>query len=351
MTDQRSAKRYFAAANTQEGFVSFFDGVFFGEKIEKRYIIKGGPGTGKSSFLRRVAFNAHRQGREVEYYYCSSDTDSLDGIVVDGSIALFDGTSPHSHDTVLPGAIDELIDLGQFWDADALRKSKSEIRALGAQKSRAYALAYGYLGAAGALGRTNDRVIEPCVRTEKLRAAVGRMIVRLGVGGDGGERRIRQVSAFGVKGRVHLDTLEAVAKRKFYVEDHYGTACRYLQILAEMAMAAGARVDVSFDAPYVGRISEVYFPDTGDLFCAVENACEDGITVNMKRFVDADALTEVRFAYRTAKQAQDKIIGLAALSLAAAGELHAEIERYYVSAMDFGRLSAFCNKLSEKILA
>ena len=87
-TNGRSA--YFAAVNSGRGFVSLFEGIFFGESITRRYIIKGGPGTGKSSFMRRVGQRALGEGRGVEYYYCSSDTASLDGVVIDGSVAIFD---------------------------------------------------------------------------------------------------------------------------------------------------------------------------------------------------------------------------------------------------------------------
>ena len=46
---------FFAAANTGRGFVSYFDEIFFCDDIKQRYVIKGGPGTGKSSIMRRVA--------------------------------------------------------------------------------------------------------------------------------------------------------------------------------------------------------------------------------------------------------------------------------------------------------
>ena len=75
-------EKYFAAANSGEGFVSYFGEVFRPEEFQQIYIIKGGPGTGKSYFMRQVAEAAERQGENVVYWYCSSDPDSLDGITV-----------------------------------------------------------------------------------------------------------------------------------------------------------------------------------------------------------------------------------------------------------------------------
>ena len=47
---------------------------------------------------------------------CSSDNNSLDGIVIPKlKIAILDGTA-HVVDPVFPGVVDEIINLGQFWD-------------------------------------------------------------------------------------------------------------------------------------------------------------------------------------------------------------------------------------------
>ena len=142
MTISEGQKRYFAAANTGKGFESFFEEIFFSPKIERRYIIKGGPGTGKSSFMRRIGLAASMRGHVVEYYYCSSDTHSLDGAVIDGHIAVFDGTAPHSYETVSPGVRDEIINLGDFWDGEMLSGYADKTDRLAAKKKRAYSNAY-----------------------------------------------------------------------------------------------------------------------------------------------------------------------------------------------------------------
>ncbi|WDC83725.1 ATPase [Caloramator sp. mosi_1] len=87
-------KKYFASANTSAGFVSYFDYVLKGR--DKIYIIKGGPGCGKSSFMHKIGYELEAKGFDVDYVYCSADMDSLDGIVInDLNIAIVDGTAPH----------------------------------------------------------------------------------------------------------------------------------------------------------------------------------------------------------------------------------------------------------------
>ena len=106
-------KRYFAASNSELGFVSYFDENFRCDRCNERYIIKGGPGTGKSRLLCDIGAEGDRMGGDVEYYYCSSDPTSLDGVVIrlgERCISVIDGTAPHSHDVILPGAVDNIID-------------------------------------------------------------------------------------------------------------------------------------------------------------------------------------------------------------------------------------------------
>ena len=73
---------YFAASNSARGFFSYYDEIFRAARIRHVYAVKGGPGTGKSRFLRDVANRAQACGWQCEYIYCSSDPDSLDGVIV-----------------------------------------------------------------------------------------------------------------------------------------------------------------------------------------------------------------------------------------------------------------------------
>ena len=346
-------RAYFAAANSGKGFVSFFEELFFGDGIKERYIIKGGPGTGKSSFMRRAALRAKARGRQTELYYCSSDPSSLDGVVIDGRIAFIDGTAPHSYDTVLPGACDRIVDLGAFWDADILRERAEEIRTLGKVKKDAYSRAYGYLGSALALRNATDKLLSGCVTHQKLIGAASRCAERLGVGNCRGILRTCQTQAHGVSGLVSLPTLWEIAQIRHAVEDYYGTAYLFLGALAEDARANGCEVWVSRDTVDTERLCQVFFPHTGELFYITAEGKEqpecEGKIINMKRFVDASSLSLVRREARAAKGAYDTLISLASSALRDAGAAHMALEDIYVPSMDFSTQRGFCDRLLDGI--
>ncbi len=54
--------RFFLGANTPSGFVSRFDQLADAGDGWRLFVIKGGPGTGKSSLIRRAAAELERSG-------------------------------------------------------------------------------------------------------------------------------------------------------------------------------------------------------------------------------------------------------------------------------------------------
>ena len=343
LTDRAGEEAYFAAVNSGAGFVSLFDEIFYAPNIVRRYIIKGGPGTGKSSFLRRVAKNAEKSGRAVKYYYCSSDTESLDGVIIDGRIALLDGTAPHSCDTVLAGACDEIINLGEFWDSARLAKSKDEIVEYSANKKREYACAYSYLSAAGNLMKSCKLLSSRFVEREKLIKVVGKLCG--GYAGGGGGVTLAQVSAFGVHGRVRLDTLKNAAKRLCAVEDHYGAGEIFMAELLRAARRGGCEVAVSYDTLTQTFPEEILFCDSGDLYYLCKSLSGTDHAIKCRRFVNKDALSELRGAYRASVAACEAVLDIAAERLAAAGKLHALVEQIYIPAMDFDGVQKKCDEV------
>lgn len=88
--------RYFLGANSPNGFYSLYDQLIDPAQAEDILILKGGPGCGKSSLMRRVGRAAEERGLAVEYIVCSGDPDSLDAVILPQlGAAIVDGTAPH----------------------------------------------------------------------------------------------------------------------------------------------------------------------------------------------------------------------------------------------------------------
>ncbi len=142
---------FFGARNSHNGFISMFDDIFAPQKYERLFILKGGPGTGKSTLLRGVVSSANGVGIDATAVLCSSDVSSLDGVILKHKgkrVAIIDGTAPHTQDPIYPGAIDEIVNLGEGFDNRRLESEKASVLALSGQKSKSYGEAYRALRAA-----------------------------------------------------------------------------------------------------------------------------------------------------------------------------------------------------------
>ena len=92
---------YFLGSNSYKGFWSLYDEFVNLPEIRRLYIIKGGPGCGKSTFMKTIADAVKEAGYDVERILCSADPDSLDGIYIPAlHIAYVDGTAPHAAVTI-----------------------------------------------------------------------------------------------------------------------------------------------------------------------------------------------------------------------------------------------------------
>ncbi len=135
-------RHMYPGGNTRYGFYSLYEYLIW-PQVERKIILKGGPGTGKSTLMKRIGKFLADKGLDMEYHWCSSDDNSLDGIVIgQHQIGIVDGTHPHVIDAAYPGAVDEILNLGQFWNRRQIRSSRDSIRELTQSIKRYFTLAY-----------------------------------------------------------------------------------------------------------------------------------------------------------------------------------------------------------------
>ena len=119
---------FFLGANSSAGFRSLYENFTAPEGNFDILVLKGGPGVGKSSFMKYIGSRAEEAGEDVEYIWCSGDPDSLDAVRLPrvGVIAV-DGTSPHVVEPQYPAAVDRYVNLGQFYHIETCKQRREEI--------------------------------------------------------------------------------------------------------------------------------------------------------------------------------------------------------------------------------
>lgn len=147
MASQHTTHCFFGC-NAGSGFHTFFN---FLPRLEgaRIIIVKGGPGTGKSTFISAIGDTFAQQGYDLEYQHCSLDPQSYDAVIVPALKAVVTAaTGHHVFDPRNPGAVDEILNLGDHWDAERIRQHSKEIIEINREAERLFRKAFRVLNAA-----------------------------------------------------------------------------------------------------------------------------------------------------------------------------------------------------------
>lgn len=348
---------FFLGANSAQGFYSLYDD-FSSRPDDVLHIIKAGPGTGKSTFMRKIGQAAEERGYEVEYIICSGDPDSLDGVYIPAlGVGFADGTAPHVLDPDFFGVTGTYLDLGRFCDTNAVRAHGAQITDVTRRYKAQYTAAYAYLSAAGKV----DEVRGAAFRTPDILAAVRRRAdsaVRrefgMGRKKDPGHVTRRFLSAVSCKGLVFLDdTLSALCPRVYCLENRCGLADDFLQQVLSGAIAAGADAIACPSPLRPETLEAVLFPAQGVAFlsCSPKQVPENAEF----RWVHLDSIPEKALlrAQRRAMLENGKLkaslLEKACGHLETAKSLHDLLETYYRPHLDVQGLNGFTKDMISEL--
>lgn len=303
--------------------------------------------------MKKLARRAEEQGFVTERYFCSSDTESLDGILIKGdneTVGIVDGTPPHQWEPALTGVRDEIVDLGAFWDRKLLVAQKNEIVSLSKKKSAAFKKAYDYLRACGNLRTVTDSLLLGAADLQKAESAARRLAE--GVRGDAGGTLPLTLRAIAMNGKVSLDSFEKNAVKLYRVGQLYGVGGIFMGKLLAALQNSGYALRQA-RSPVCPWITEGIFVEgsatafilSDDRNADTETDERDSETyINPKRFISADALRQIRGELRYASKLYNDSESGALHALAEARVYHFLLEDIYKNAMDFKALSQFTDR-------
>lgn len=339
------SRKYFASANSHLGFYSLFSDIFPPERLDAIYIIKGGPGTGKSTFMKKIGERAETYGLAPEYVLCSSDPCSLDGIIIpEMSAAVLDGTSPHVTEPKYPVAVERILDFYKFIDRKKISPLRFAIMEETAAAERETKLGYGFLRALGEVKKDEDRILDALFDTEKAHAAAKKMIGGIHTSED---KKTVFGGAVCYEGEVFTDSYFSAAKTRYAVTGKYGAEKFFLSALCRAADEAGVGYTRLLDPAVPDTVCGIYFEEPKIIFSSSDekNAEISDKRINAMRFFDAEGLSAARGRLRFARRCGEALLEGAAEGFARAREHHAELEKIYGAATDFSGIDALCEKI------
>lgn len=350
----------FLGANTPSGFSSLFDEIYNPYKDGKAYIIKGGPGTGKSSFMKKVAAAANEKGYDTELVYCSSDPNSLDGVIVPKlSFCMVDGTAPHVVEPQFPGASENIINMGQFWDEEKIYEKRNDIRSLTIENSLYHRRSARFLSSAGAVCEDTQKLVSRFINKDKIDSFCIRFVSRetpKKKNASPGKKTRRYISAITPNGVKFFDeTVKALASRIIGIEDEYSAVSGIItERIGELAVKNGYDVIFCRCPMKKDECEHIIIPQIGLAVITVKSEHPTALSfdrlIHARRFVDASAMraqkNRLSFNKKITKELTEESISF----LKKAKEVHDKLESCYIDSMDFKKADEYEQGFIERVV-
>lgn len=352
---QQGQNKYFMGTNSSVGFFSLFDEIYdpFGDN--KAYIIKGGPGTGKSGLMKKVASKATKKGLSCDLVYCSSDPNSLDAVIIpELKACVIDGTAPHVVEPKFVGCVEELVNIGQYWDSEKLHKNAQEIRDVCLENSSYHQRAQKFLSASSALLADSKKIVSQNTDYDKLSKYAIRLARReLGCEVHDNVSKKRLLTGVTPEGVLTFEeTIKNNCERVIAIDDNIGDASeKILELLSEYARGCGYGAIICPSPTSLTGVDQLLIPELSLAFVR-EQTIKNIMPVrkiHSRRFMDAVELKNHKYRMSFNKKAATDLQNEAVKLLKQAKETHDTLESYYISAMNFDGVNEETKKLIKKI--
>ena len=357
-------RHLFPGGNTPQGFFSYYNYIISNNDANRIFILKGGPGTGKSTFMRKIGEALVAQGYDAEFHHCSSDNNSLDGLVIPKlKVALIDGTAPHIVDPKLPGCVDQILPLGEYWDAEGILVHKTNIMACTGEISNNYQRAYRLLRAAkymyDDLASINTGALDILKTNQAAHELVGKIFNdsrRIGSG------KIRKLfaSAITPDGPVnYLDSSVWCLGKCHVISGDPGTGKSTLvQKVINTAVAMGFDIEVYYCPLDPEKPEHVVIPEldtavTTSNIPHIYSPVKDKpfSFVNMNDYLRPSIIEKHQETIVYSQQMFWELFGKTVECLKQSKKLHDQLENYYVPYMNFKGITDLREKTMKQILS
>ncbi len=353
---------FYMGANSPDGFNTFYNELEIPYSGWRSFLIKGGAGTGKSSLMKRICTECGENETLIEKIHCSSDPNSLDGIILyDKKISVLDATPPHVIEPTYPGGYQTVINLCEYFDEDKLSARLDETIKYQTQNNACHKKCCNLLKCANILLKDNYNYIEKHTDFNKIKLLVNRIIKKefkraTSQQGIEHKRLLSAVTNQGVK--TYVDTPHILANKIYLIKDEYGVSSNeILSLIRKYAIQKGFEIYSCYCAlNQHDKLEHLFIPqlDLGFVTSSKYNDLSNikpYTVISYTRFTDVTALKQKKQLLNFNKKAAMEIINAAVDVLRYAKEIHDSLELQFANAVDFNGVDKKVDEVINKIKA
>jgi hypothetical protein len=347
--------KYFLGTYTPYGYYTVFDNLINQPEFFT-YILKGDQSASK--LIETLSENK----KPSEVYYCSAQPDCLDAAVFDDKrVILADSIYPHIFEPTVPGACQQIVNIGEIWDVISLKNRRAELEELHSGYKNCMEAVSRSLTALGSITADSFKIGKSALLIDKLEAFITRftkkMIPKKADFTKKGDIFYRQICAVTADGFSVM--LPAKAKEIFIISDDYFAGTDYLlKELTKIAVGRGYDCFLTRSPLHIIEPSEVlfslYIPELQAVFInsTEENPvfAEKKKIINFRRFYEKAVISKNKGRLRFDATAAAALSADTYTSMKAARAVLSSIEKIYETAVSDSKIDEVTAKIKSQLL-
>lgn len=352
--NNRGTTRYvFASSHTSQGFYTFIPELVYG--LSKVYILKGAPGSGKSTFIRLLGEVMSQQGYDVEFWVSAVDPVIPDGVYIPQlDAAVINGSLPQPIDPKYPGVREKIINLGEYWNQTIVEQQFQDIIAQVDKTDKFQSQAANILKEASRAKEEIRKTNSAYLDMEKLEQLIKSLSKEIMENRPGEKHYFAGVIT--EDGLVdYINELSADCKKRYIFRGPSGSGKS--TVIHELAREAQQRgyfleyyhcgLEVDYLVMVIIRNLQLALIEAGH----VEIALKQGDTVvDMTQCLDGFDSDNIAIQSSETYRRYETLLLQAQQELKKAHQSAREIKKIYTSAMDFERLDRKREEIIDEIL-
>ncbi len=268
-----------------------------------------------------------------------------------------EATAPHIVDPKNPGAVDEIIHLGDYWDIEKMEANKDAILTSNTEVGRLFARAYKFLESARPIAEDIINKNKEGMDFGKVNFETNKLIKEIfeniSMKEKEGKERHLFGSAITPEGYVEFtDTIMQAIGKVYYIKGDMGTGkSTLIGKIYKQAIGMGLDVEI-YHTPFIPEKIESIVIKEINVGITISNMYKNNNhkDIDLDQYLDTALIEKYKEEIEYDKKIFDNLMEQGISNIKSAKKEHDAMEKYYIPNMDFSEIDVVRKEIVKRIL-